>query len=400
MWSPYVTSAGGWYARSILLGFVSSPVEALPEISVTDLYFAHERGWYMGLYALTLVGSNFLSPLMFGFVNDGMGYRWVFYWTAIFCAGGIVVLFLFMEETNFVRRDEEVGGVDELEDPTVLDEKKAEMGKLQTLADWRAKSKSSFRWSMKMLFPRPPSLHPKHLLPRLYLQLRFLFFPVPLYAGFAYGSALIWFNVLNATSSLVLSSPPYNFAPSIVGLAYVAPLLGTLIGFVLVGQFSDLLVLRLARRNGGIMQPEMRLWIFASCTVFIPTALLLWGVGSVHGIHWIGLLFAMGIFGIENTCGASLAVNYCVDCYREMAGSALSTVIIVRNTMSFAINYGITPWIENLGRQDAFISAACIGAFVSLHFLVINWVGERLRRRSKDEYSRVVKWASERGLAH
>lgn len=31
----------------------------------------------MGLYALFLVGSNFLAPLMSGFINDGQGWQWV-----------------------------------------------------------------------------------------------------------------------------------------------------------------------------------------------------------------------------------------------------------------------------------------------------------------------------------
>lgn len=31
----------------------------------------------MGLYALFLAGSNFLAPIMSGFINDGQGWQWV-----------------------------------------------------------------------------------------------------------------------------------------------------------------------------------------------------------------------------------------------------------------------------------------------------------------------------------
>lgn len=31
----------------------------------------------MGFYALFLVGSNFLAPVIAGFVNDGQGWEWV-----------------------------------------------------------------------------------------------------------------------------------------------------------------------------------------------------------------------------------------------------------------------------------------------------------------------------------
>jgi hypothetical protein len=43
----------------------------------------------------------------------------------------------------------------------------------------------------------------------------FLTFPVIAYAGFSYGSNLIWFNVLNGTASLVLAGAPYNFSVSL-----------------------------------------------------------------------------------------------------------------------------------------------------------------------------------------
>jgi hypothetical protein len=41
----------------------------------------------------------------------------------------------------------------------------------------------------------------------------------------------MWFNVLNATAALILTSPPYNFTPSLIGVAYVAPLIGVLLGY-------------------------------------------------------------------------------------------------------------------------------------------------------------------------
>jgi len=33
---------------------------------------------------------------------------------------------------------------------------------------------------------------------------------------------------------------------------------------------------------------------------------------------------------------------YCIDSYRDLSGEAMITVIIVRNTMSIAIDYGLT----------------------------------------------------------
>lgn len=109
---------------------------------------------------------------------------------------------------------------------------------------------------------------------------------------------------------------------------------------LLTGRFSDWLTIRLARRNNGVMEAEQRLWPFAICLVLVPGSLLLWGVGAAHQVHWFGLIVAMCLLAMANTCGITLSVNYLVDSYRELSGDAMATVILVRNTMSFAIGYG------------------------------------------------------------
>lgn len=64
IWVPHATTNGAWIGSKILQGFVGAPIESLCEISITDIYFTHERGTYMGLYAFMLAGSNFLAPVL------------------------------------------------------------------------------------------------------------------------------------------------------------------------------------------------------------------------------------------------------------------------------------------------------------------------------------------------
>ena len=49
-----------------------------------------------------------------------------------------------------------------------------------------------------------------HLFRMMIRPLLFFSLPSVVYAGFSYGSNLIWFNVLNGTAYLILSAPPYN----------------------------------------------------------------------------------------------------------------------------------------------------------------------------------------------
>lgn len=105
------------------------------------------------------------------------------------------------------------------------------------------------------------------------------------------------------------------------------------------GSIGDWLVLKLARRNKGVMESEQRLWLFSLSALLVPVGLILWGVGAAHGIHWFGVVFAMGLIGFTTTTGAVISINYCIDSYRELSGEAIVTVILIRNTMSFAIGY-------------------------------------------------------------
>lgn len=88
------------------------------------------------------------------------------------------------------------------------------------------------------------------------------------------------------------------------------------------------------------MEPEYRLWLYTALVITVPGGMLLWGVGAAHQIHWVGMMFAMGALGAAITIGCQLPISYCIDCYRDLGSDAIVTVILIRNTMSFAIGYG------------------------------------------------------------
>ncbi|KAL2831843.1 major facilitator superfamily domain-containing protein [Aspergillus cavernicola] len=407
VWGPYVRSNGEWIARSIVTGFFLAPIEALPEVSVTDVYFTHERGTYMGLYAFFLAGSNYFAPVICGFIAEYQGWEWVFYWPAIFCGASIVFLFFFMEETNYVREkpSSSTPEATAASSPASVDEDRSKEKETSSananvsshdLETGAVYEKKTYIQKLSVWGPRQVK---NNMFRRAWHTVYYLSWPVIFYAGFSYGSYLIWFNVLNGTASLILGSAPYNFSPSMVGLSYLACCLGVILGSLFTGRFSDWLTIKLARGNGGTMEAEHRLWPFSLCLILVPGSLLLWGVGAAHGVHWFGLLVAMCLLAMTNTCGVTLSVNYLVDSYRELSGDAMASVILVRNTMSFAIGYGITPWVDDLGYQNCFISAAFVGLACSVAFLVMIKWGKMFRTRSQKRYWRLVVENWEKGMA-
>ncbi|KAM3559150.1 hypothetical protein MY1884_003609 [Beauveria asiatica] len=406
-WSPHAQGGGQWIARNIVTGFVASPIESLPETSITDIYFAHERGTYMGWYAFMLAGSNYLAPVLCGFISDGLGFRWPFYIMGIFSAASFLFLFLFMEETNYARGS---AGIVYNAASAVADEEKAAASSPVKSAEMEAAGYAdniSGAGSIHTQHPPEKTFAQKLALfgagrsgeekqpflmhRRAWQALRYLSWPTVFYSGFAYGTYLIWFNIFNATASIILGGPPYHFQPSIVGLSYLSCIVGVIVGAAYTGVFSDWFVIRMARRNGGVYEPEQRLWLFSTTAILAPAGLILWGVGAAHGIHWFGLIVAMAILALCSCVGITLAIAYLVDSFREISGDALVTLILVRNTMSFAISYGITPWLNGLGLQNCFISVAFVALAICSIFLPVIWYGKRLRAAKRESYWSEVK---------
>ncbi|CEI61854.1 unnamed protein product [Fusarium venenatum] len=374
----YVSSNVEWIAKCIIQGFFVAPIESLPEISVTDIYFTHQRGTYIGIYALALAGSNYFAPVISGFIAEYQGWQWVVYWPAIFLSVVFVFLFLFMEETNYIRvaRDINRPQIETTrasdENTSKTGEKEAEGGNQEVkeadeTAQEYAKPKT-FVQKMSLWHPFPGQSMARHA----GRSIEYLSWPVIFFAGFSYGSYLIWFN------------------PSMVGLSYLSCCIGTIIAFAVAGRMSDWLTVKLARRNNGIMEAEHRLWPLAICVVGVPASLILWGVGAQHGVHWFGLIFAMCALSTTSVIGLIISINYLIDSYYDISGDAITTIILVRNTMSFAISYGITPWITNLGYQNCFVSAAFVAlAACSAVFVIIKY-GKALRVRTASRYHKLV----------
>jgi hypothetical protein len=245
--------------------------------------------------------------------------------------------------------------------------------------------------SFKLFTALPGRPSNVEMLRMIYYPVLFIFqFPTVFWSGFLYGINLSWYNVLNGTTSPVLSAPPYNWSAALIGCVYTGPIIGAALAAVWCGPGADKFALLLARRNGGVREPEHRLWPLLVSGVVSAAGLILWGVGADRGIHWIGLVFGLGLMTFGTVTGGAVAVSYNVDCLKEIGGASTVSVMMMRNTIGFGFSYAITPWYTNMGLTNCFVTAGVVSLVCTLTFLVMIKYGKTMRRMSTEKYLKYI----------
>lgn len=414
IWQPYIHTNGEWIASKILNGLFYCTIESLPEITVTDMFFEHERATYMGIYGAALFSSNYAAPMLAGFVNDALGWKWTIIIAVIFGAVCFVLMFFLMEETNYerkirVNKDKDgniIGAITSnvTENHNLLNNiepviSTVNIGNQAILVD----DGISGEYPPEKTFIQKLSLTSGfkkdfHLWDYMIAPFYMVQYPIVLWSGFLYGSSLFWYSVLNGTEALILGAEPYNFSAAMCGLAYVSPVIFVFLIYPYAGWSTDWIKIKIAKKHNGVSQAEDRLWVLIVYMILGPAALILWGVGAAHGIHWIGIIIGLGLQAGLCIVGCISSVTYTLDCYPEMGVPAITVLVIIRNTMNFAMDYGITPFVTNTGVQNCFIASAFICLFCISTFFVMVKTGFFWRNKQKEKYWNLVAKYRSKGI--
>lgn len=210
---------------------------------------------------------------------------------------------------------------------------------------------------------------------------------------------LVWPGVQNATIGTVYTTQ-YGFSTAGVAGGYAGGVLGTVAGGYLVGKLGHVLTVRMARRNGSISEPEHTLYIFALSCLLVPFASILYGLGVRYHVHWFALVVSQTAISVNSAVCIPLSLGYAIGSYRELSGQMVTTCILIRNTLSFAINYGITPWVEANGYVKVYCIVAGLSLVVNSSFLLVIRYGRAIREKTAARYWRDVDYATARGLSH
>jgi MFS family permease len=465
IWCALSPSYASLVVARIVQGVAVSPVECLPSATIAEIFFLHERAYRLGVYTLLLLGGKNLIPLVSAVIVQSLGWRWVFWITAIVVGFCFFLIFFFVPETfwdraprparrhtstrsrspskhrshlhlpsRHAKSDTHASG---LQLPSAVPAEQLQSSSLEHStkphktahvgfaddtkrspdaphpelahdidADEHGRptprspmsSHSSAPGTSHGYFPElphsqasdpekqdshteaytqsstsgglppnsdqvsdqfsihytdyyrdaPPKSYRHSLRPwngrlvkdkwiRVMIRPFILYaYPAVLWSSLVYALAVGWLIVLSESVAHIYRDTSYNFTALQVGLVYISPFVGGVLGTAVAGKVSDLVVRYLARKNDGVYEPEFRLLMALPITLATVIGLMGFGWSAEERDNWIVPTVFFGVISFGCSLASTTAVTFVVDSYRVYAGEALVTLNFSKSRLASA----------------------------------------------------------------
>ncbi|CAI7627935.1 unnamed protein product [Penicillium glandicola] len=395
----------------LFVGASESCAEALAQLSLSDLFFQHQRGLVLGLYVLATSVGTFMGPLVAGFITDSpIGWRWVG-WCGAIISGSLFFIFYFALEETFFERNNPIHGhaaspgqADPTSTDLPLDKKEGLIASVQptpseTPSDrdldeecGQEKGKTYFQ-RIALITPSPTLVGTgfKQYGRRLLHTLRVFTFPAVLYSGLQWGAQDAWLTFYLTVEEDNWYEAPWNYSDAAVGIMNVPTLIGSVIGCIYGGWFSDFFVMWMAKRNGGIFEAEHRLWLLLPVAFVGPAGLMLFGIGSDKGWDWHLPYLGLGFIGFGWGCAGDLSMAYLMDAYPDMVLEGMVGVSVINNTIGCLFTFTAQNWLDAQTLSQVFIAIGILSfCFIMTTVPMIYW-GKKCRKMTRKQYEAFLR---------
>lgn len=374
----------------------SSAVMTIGTASLADIFDPVERGSKMGIYYISPLLGPSLGPVFGGILTTGFNWRAPFWFLAIL-AGTVFLFFLFFFKDTF-RQERSFAYQTVLK--RLLDERAESLRReeiLQTKLAERTDTKETIeddgRISTVDIEKQDPTSKTDTLaLPAITLTLKDVApietlwlvirrrnnFILLLASGILFSYC---FTVVYTTSRTLANA--YGYDALYTGLVLLSFGLGSMVGSIFGGRYSDRELARLARENGGRGCPEMRLnstlhglWLF-------PISVAGFGWVLERHEHIAGvcvMLFLTGVFAIYIF---SSELAYLVDANVGRSSSAVAFNSLFRGLGAFIAVEIAVPIQDALGDGWMYTIFAFVQVGSGLLVLLVRAKGEKWRNRAE-----------------
>lgn len=401
----------------MFVGASEACAEAHVQQSLTDMYFLHQIGSVLTVYMLATSVGTYLGPLIGGFIDQYCGFRWVG-WIAVFISAGLlIVIFFGMHETYFDRLVYQKTEQDALIDDSYYQQKQfdeklllekqshsrvnnssvssemsqhddAKLELAKTENNGANETKKGYWKSIALITPAVNIVGTgfKQYVKRLLMLFRVFMFPPTLYSGLIWGiqDALLTFYLTVEDDQYY--DPPWSYSDTGVALMNVPCLIGSVIGCIYAGIFSDWFTIWMAKRNNGIQEAEFRLYFLALPAILCPIGLMLFAVGTDHQWPWFPTYFGLALIGFGFGSSGDVSMSYLMDAYPDMVIEMMAGVAVINNMIGCIFTFACSPWLDAMGNTKTFIILSVITFVAMLGGIPFIYYGKRIRNWTKPWY--------------
>ncbi|CZS94866.1 probable benomyl/methotrexate resistance protein [Rhynchosporium agropyri] len=329
--------------------------------TVGDMFNREQLQLPMLIYTASPFVGPSLGPLIGGFINQYIDWRWTFYVLLIWSGANLGMIMLFVPETYH---------------PILLRNKARKLRQETGDEKW----KSSMERNNKSI-PKTIALSLQRPFQLLFLEPMVL--NLCLFSAILLGILYLFFGAF----PLVFTGN-HGFSLSQVGLSF----LGIFVGMVLAATTDPIwhknyarLIRQREERTGevGGSEPEYRLPPSICGAVLVPSGLFMFAWTTYSSVHWIVPIIESTIFGMGTLLVFSGIFTFLVDAYPLYAASSLAANSFARSSFAAAFPlFGIQMY-HTLGDQWA----TSLLAFLTLAMAPFPYIffvyGKRIRGTSR-----------------
>ncbi|KAF2656456.1 multidrug transporter [Lophiostoma macrostomum CBS 122681] len=395
LWAPWSEELGRWPILQLSLFFVNItqiPVALAPNFGtllafrclgglataggsvtlgmVADMWEADVQQYAVAFIVFSSVGGSVLGPIVGGFVEQFLSWRWNIWIQLIFGGAVQIMHFFLVPETR----------------TTILMDRIAKKRR----AEGEKIGKPVNVWGPNELTPFKDRFSMREILVTWVRPFRmFLTEPIVLVLSLLSGFSDALIFMFLQSYSLVYKQ--WNFKPYAIGLAFIPIGIGYLIAWL---SFFPAIRRNIKERKekpgDERAQYESRLWWLLYTAPCLPIGLIgfAWTSSNPH-IHWIGSMIFSSIIGIANYAIYMATIDYMICAYGPYSASATGGNGWSRDFLAGVLTLPATPFYQNIPSSSnpnhlAYASTilACIAALLVGAVYVIYWKGPVLRKRS------------------
>lgn len=345
------------------LGGLSSAGGSVTLGMIADLWESDRQQYAVAFVVFSSVGGSVLGPVIGGFVEEYLAWRWCIWIQLIFGGAVQIIHMIFVPETrttilmNRIAKKRRASGENpNIYGPDEITPFKERFSVKEILLTWMR--------PFRMFLTEPIVL------------------TLSLLSGFS--DALIFMFI----QSFTLVYTQWGFGTVAQGLSFIPILIGYFIAwFAFIPAIKRNIKERQEKPEDEKAQYESRLWFLLYTAPCLPIGLIgfAWTCTGPP-IHWIGSSIFAAIVGIANYSIYMATIDYMITAYGPYSASATGGNGWSRDFLAGVLTIPATPFFTNIGGQkhlaDACTILFCISFVLVIAVYVIYYMGPKLRERS------------------